>query len=271
MKTSEHVVIQNPEALIWDFDRTILNSEEQTERLTARLALEFGHPRPDRQVMRANYHGSLDDTLTAVLGRVSMPEQRRRLDRFKELQESEYENPARLLFPDAVDLAQRAAARGLTQIIVTNRMHEGNGKASPRSIVERTVLRDWITHIICHEDGEHHKPDPRVMGRSLSDRGINPANTFVVGDQLRADGRLAMALGGHGIMVCRDGDELMDVDAMPDEWQDHITVVESLSQVHFDFATIPQQSGGGVWRRTGAPSRVPSQRSQQNRLQASEA
>lgn len=273
MKTSEHVVIPNPEAIIWDFDDTLFQSQAEFDRITAAMAPEFGCPPPDVKHVRANAHGPLANTLTVALGKVSVEELAVRVARFQELERESYERPAERLYADAVDLSERAAVRGLTQIIVTNRMHRDNGKASPRAIVEATVLNGRFVEVICRDDAErlgHFKPDGRVMGTVLTDRNIDPTQTLIIGDQY-VDGGLAIDLGAHAILVCRDGDEIPNMHKLPKGWQDHVTVVDSLNQVHFDFATIPRQLGGGVWQRTNTQSRVPSQRGLPGRLQASGA
>ncbi len=229
MKTIEATT----EAVVWDLDGTILDSFGLWRILMEQVANDFGLPVPTDETLFQNYHGKLEFSIRNTFG-ADLPAEHNQsvVDHFNYLQEEQdhYGRPDELLWEDAIDLSQRISQRGLVQILVTNRNHAGQGNASPRSIVGATVLKDHIHEIICGDESPVRKPDPKVLGSTLEDRGIQPQNVLVIGDQY-VDAQLALKYGAQGILVARDGGDIAHAHELDDDWQNHITIVQSLHDV----------------------------------------
>ena len=167
------------------------------------------------------------DTFQGTLGALVEQELNAIERDFVAAQEPLYESAAARIFPDA--LAMRAHARGKQQIIVTNRGHHGRGRASPRSIVERSELRRLIRHVICicADDSAFQKPDPNVLGEL--GKSIVRAETVVIDDQY-VGSRFARNLGATAILVCRSGLLPSRMDEVED-WQRDTRIVRTLDEV----------------------------------------
>jgi len=217
--------------LVWDFDGTVINSFGIFFEITQTLAPQFGKPVPSQEVARKNYHGTLRDSIHSVFGG-GMPDEE--LDAatlaFVETQHSYYEEIDDHLIDDAIRLSNRALRKGLKQAIVTNRYHEGHGKASPREIVANTVLQDSIHAVLCGDDGQYRKPDPRVLADYLRSENLIAEKLLIIGDQF-VDVQFAMNLHAQGILVMRDRDELVNSHLLEDGWQKYVSIVKSLDEV----------------------------------------
>lgn len=218
-------------SIVWDLDGTLIDSFGIAQEIFTSVFPKHGHLAPTTELMTANYHGSLNDTVNNLCGGdLADAEVESIVADFLEEQNSHYGIIEHHFFPDAVDLAARAHAQGLFQVIVTNRFHEGRLNASPRSIVERSVLKDMIDTVVSGDDSEHRKPKPAVVSGLLDSGRINPETTIVVGDQF-VDGEFAKNLGARAVLVSRGGGQIPHLEKLGDDWQQHVDIVTSLSEV----------------------------------------
>lgn len=225
------IQLRNIGAVAWDMDGTILDSFGILRAVTEEVCHEMGRPVPAIEVFRTNFHGSLDDSLKAILGLETDAELNEVLQHFLHFQDKHYEDLEGHLFDDAIDLSQRAAAAGIPQIILTNRSHEGRGLASPRSIVARSILSGHIDEVRCGDDPSGHtKPNPAVAQDWLVKHGVSPEKLLVVGDQ-NVDARLAIALGAPAVLVQRTDEPIHHLDQLADGWEAHVDIVRSLDEV----------------------------------------
>ena len=136
-------------------------------------------------------------TFKAILNIDSEAEVDRVVESFKEKQTKMYNNgDDSLFFEDSIHLSQRMAEKGIPQIIITNRMHEGSGPASPRTIIESSLVAPYINEVRCHEEVVIPKPDPSAVGSWFHDKGIALKDVVVIGDQ-EVDRQLAENIGAR--------------------------------------------------------------------------
>ena len=214
--------------LIWDLDGTMLNSLGMLEEGLAKVLPNYQLPIPSEEVLCANFHGSLEDSIANMLGHPPTQQLKRIISDFLTVQDDMCDIIGPHLFPDALRLAKRAAEGGYTQILVTNRAHERRLRASPRSIVANSDLRNYIDTIICGDESQHRKPKPEVLGE-IADR-LGEAKVSVVGDQF-IDADFARNLGAQAIIVSRDGGEPFNMHSLGVDWPQFVTLVQTLDEV----------------------------------------
>ncbi|MDB5181405.1 MAG: phosphoglycolate phosphatase [Candidatus Saccharibacteria bacterium] len=214
--------------IIWDLDGTLLDSFGLYIDILREVLPRHDKAVPVEEVLQKNYHGSLDDAISAALGGLDEAELRPIVIDFLEEQDSHYEIIEGHLFKDAEDLANRAHTAGIRQILVTNRNHAGHFRASPRNIVANSELKNYIDLIICGDDSEHRKPKPEVLG-DFKDIYV-PEETLVIGDQ-HVDAEFAYNLGTSAVLVNRNGDNPPHLDKLNHDWQSHVALVKSLDDV----------------------------------------
>lgn len=219
--------------LVWDLDGTLLDSFGIYQACLNQTLREHGLHEVPEQVLRNNHHGFIDDTIAQVLRETGQAVSEDKLaaiiDGFYTLDNVYIKDADRHLFEDAVDLAERAHAAGLRQIVVTNRPHgvdRGNG--SPRNLVRHSRLNTFMNDVLCGDDSEHRKPERAFLearyGRDLSSLG----KIVVIGDQF-VDAELARNLDGNAVLVSR-AEEVAHLDRLGD-WHEYVQIVRSLSDV----------------------------------------
>lgn len=217
--------LDNTQTVIWDLDGTLLDSFGIFSEVLREAAATRKLFVPEDTELAKHFHGSLRDSIASALGGLSG----KLLDDveadFLSFQNKHYEVLEHHLFQDSLRLAQVFHKHGFTQIIVTNRDHEGRLNASPRSIVEKSSLAPLISHVIAGDDGRHRKPEMAVLG----DYQLQ-GKTIVVGDQF-VDIAFAYNLGVDAIIVNRSGEGMHGVDSLTHDWQSHTRVVTSLDEI----------------------------------------
>ncbi|MBW8724958.1 MAG: HAD family hydrolase [Inquilinus limosus] len=139
------------------------------------------------------------DTLTASGRPVPGPDILRRLaDRF-----TAYRDEQMHLFPDAHAVVDGFRARGVRLALVTNGSAEGQ-----RAKIGRFDLAHRFDHI--QIEGEHGfgKPEERAYRHALQVLGVDPAETWMVGDNLEWEVAAPQRLGIHAIWVDGPGEGL---------------------------------------------------------------
>lgn len=217
-------------AVIWDLDGTLLDSHGIYRDLVTEIAPLLGLGTPTEEMFQANFHGSLRESIHAVFDEVMTDDQLDEfLGHFLNMQNDKYVDIESQMLDDALRLSRTLGELNIKQAIVTNRDHRGRDLASPRSIVERTSLKDHIQHIVCGDDSDARKPDVQVVETLLGEWGVQPTELLVVGDQF-VDAQFALNLGARGIIVVRSG-TLQHAEKLAAGWQDSIIVVTSLDDI----------------------------------------
>ena len=223
--------VHNVNAIIWDLDGTLINSFDLFQQILTDVTPETGHVMPTAACLADHFHGSLDETLRAVLGIKTDEELDIVRESFLKFQVRHYEGDLRSnLFSDAVKLAKTASIKGIRQLILTNRFHEGRGSASPKAIVANTDLHDYIQSVYTGDEVEYRKPDKRSVSPWMSQNNATPEQTLVIGDQY-VDAQLAINLGTRAILVNRTGAAIPHVSAHGHDSHSSVQIVTSLNQI----------------------------------------
>lgn len=217
--------------ILWDLDGTLLNSFGIFSDLLSEILPIYGVEVPALEVMSKNFHGSLEESIANSAG-LELTDDRvnQMLQDFLRIQNGHYDVVDDHLFKDALALMRRAESAGIKQVIVSNREHIGRLNGSPRSIVERSELKDYVRIVISGDDSVHRKPNPEVIEALLADGTVRPQETLVIGDQY-VDGLFARNIGVNAVLVERNGQSIAHLENMGDGWEDHVSIVKSLDEM----------------------------------------
>lgn len=119
-------------------------------------------------------------------------------DRFTTLRDS-----AIRPFPGAVDTLRRRGEAGIRLALLSN----GDGPTQ-RGKIDRFALEEFFDHIQIEGEFGVGKPDEHAFGNALAAVGAEPAEAWMVGDNLDADILGAQRAGIHAIWVDSAGDGL---------------------------------------------------------------
>lgn len=215
------------DTVLWDLDGTILDSIGVLEDGLASVLPKYNLQRPSRETLEKNFHGKLEASIDGALGGIDGELLDKIVAEFLTVQDAYYEHIDSHLFADAIGLMGRLHKAGKRQIITTSRAHQGRLRASPRHIVENSIMKNYISRVICGDDSEYHKPDPRLL-QAVSVESLG--NILVIGDQF-VDAELAHNLNARAILVARSGSSVPHLERLRDNWQAKTEVVSSLSVV----------------------------------------
>lgn len=214
--------------ILWDLDGTLLDSFSLYIEILNESFAHIGIPPTSKEKVRPLFHGTLKESVAALSGIKEEDALQQLLADFLVFQHAAYKEVEHNLFQDALELGRHAKGQGTLQIIVTNREHDNRGHGSPRSIVRRSSLIDFIDHVVSGDDGVHRKPKPAVIEEFLKSGKVDPATTIVIGDQF-VDAEFAHNLGARGIVVHRGHEALAHMDKIAD--YDSVTIVKSLKEI----------------------------------------
>lgn len=224
------MVALKAQGVVWDFDGTILDGFKNDVDTLTEVMRHHGLTVPPYDVFVQNYHGLLRDSIKNIC-RVDGALLDEIFEEFIQIQECHFERPGDVYYADAFDLLRRNHAAGLKQIIVSNRVHHDNDRlGSPRNLIHREPLAGMIELAVCGDDNTFHKPDARVLDEAERVLGLSRDSLLVIGDQY-VDAALAHNLGARAVLVSRAGQGIPHLDKLKDGWQDHVTIVKSLSDV----------------------------------------
>jgi putative hydrolase of the HAD superfamily len=99
-------------------------------------------------------------------------------------------------FPGAIELLESLRQRGTTMALITN-----GAADSQRRSVERFGLTRYFDCIVIEGEFGVGKPDVRVFRHALTACGVDPGETWMVGDNIEADIVTPHALGMHTVWV----------------------------------------------------------------------
>jgi putative hydrolase of the HAD superfamily len=104
------------------------------------------------------------------------------------------------LYHGALDVLESMKRRGMKMALITN----GNAVSQRRS-VERFGLAPYFDCVIIEGEFGAGKPDERVFRHALASCGVDPARTWMVGDNIEADIATPRRLGMHTVWVDEAG------------------------------------------------------------------
>jgi len=103
-------------------------------------------------------------------------------------------------YPGALATLKELKESGIRLALITNGPAE-----EQRAKVRQTELESIFETILIEGEFGTGKPDPRVFLHTLAQLGLQPGQTWMVGDNLYSDVGGAQAVGIHGIWVDRKG------------------------------------------------------------------
>lgn len=230
------ITLTNIRTVIWDLDGTLLDSFGIFVDIMTQVLPAHGLPEPSFDQLRHNFHGNLEESMRGLVDEaVGEAELMAMLADFLRIDNEYIEDVDHHLFMDAVGLAKRAHEFGARQILVTNRAHGiDRGKASPRTMVQHSVLRPYIDIVICGDEVENRKPNPEVLGSLLA--GLHSKSTLVVGDQV-VDANFARNLEAQAVLVDRSGEGIAHLDRGSESIANgRVHITSSLAEVDLAYA-----------------------------------
>lgn len=147
---------------------------------------------------RLDMTGTRREIVRRALGRLDLPYSpaaEAMADRFTALRDQ-----AIRPFPGALDTLRRLKEAGTRLAVLSN----GDGPTQ-RGKIERFALEGYFDHIQIEGEFGVGKPDERAFRNALAALGVEPADAWMVGDNLEADILGAQQVGVHAIWVDPDG------------------------------------------------------------------
>lgn len=241
-----------PRAILFDLDDTLISAYRQPEQAWIAIAGEFQEhlggltPKAVAEAVALAAEAFWSDEDRHRAGRLSLLNTRRDivLDGFAALERAHgvappaplatrmserynsYREEQMYLFPDAHEVVDTLRIAGVKLALITN------GASEPqRAKVERFDLTHRFHHI--QIEGEHGfgKPEERAYRHAMTMLGVDPHETWMVGDNLEWEIRAPQRIGIHAIWHDTLGDGLpAGTDARPDR------IIRSLREL---LASVP--------------------------------
>lgn len=210
-----------PAALLVDLDDTILDAHRNPDAAWIGVCREFagrlgaaspedlhaaiiesrdwiwGDPERSRRG-RLDMTGTRRTIVRRALSRLDIPYSpaaEDMADRFTALR-----NQAIRPFPGALETLGRLKEAGIRLALLSN----GDGPTQ-RGKIERFALEGYFDHVQIEGEFGAGKPDERAFRNALAALGVEPADAWMVGDNLEADILGAQQVGIHAIWVDPDG------------------------------------------------------------------
>ncbi|MDE2668532.1 MAG: HAD family hydrolase [Chloroflexota bacterium] len=210
-----------PRALLVDLDDTILDAHRNPDEAWIGVCREYGarlgaaspealheaileardwiwgDPARSRRA-RLNMTGTRREIVRRALGHLDLPYSpaaEDMADRFTALRDE-----AIRPFPGALETLGRLKEAGVRLALLSN----GDGP-SQRGKIERFALESYFDHIQIEGEFGAGKPEAGAFRNALAALGVEPAEAWMVGDNLEADILGAQRVGVHAIWVDPDG------------------------------------------------------------------
>ena len=170
----KNTIIKDYTLLVFDWDGTLVDSENLVISAIQKIAGDFGHPVPETDRVRQTFGKNLEGMLEPFFPK----------EQHTDLTEAFYqffteEKQIANFFENAIETLTHLKELGFTLAIATNR---------PRRDLDRALAVANIGHLFsatrCPEDGAP-KPDPLMMENLLEELdGHLPENTLMIGDSI---------------------------------------------------------------------------------------
>lgn len=163
------------QAVIWDLDGVVIDSEEDHKQAWQRLARETGKEFSDEQ-FAATFGWRNDAIVPTVWGPVSQEELQKLADR-KEAYYRDYVRQTVAFLPGAQELMSALHESGYPQAI---------GSSAPIANIELVKevlgLERYINAFVSGETVPHGKPAPDIFLKAAKELGIEPKQCLVIED-----------------------------------------------------------------------------------------
>ena len=184
--------------VLFDVDGTLVDSVKLIHECMARAFESFGYARPEVAQTKSIIGLTLDIAIARMLGRVEItPEIQAMTAKYKEVFTEVRATPGyqEVLFPDIRQMIKELASRDEILLgIVT-----GKGRRGLNFILDTHGLRK---HIIVSRTADDcaSKPSPEMVLQCCRETGMDPKDTFVIGDAV-FDMQMARSAGAMPIAV----------------------------------------------------------------------
>ena len=187
------------QAVIWDLDGVVIDSEEDHKKAWQRLARETGKEFSDEQ-FAATFGWRNDAIVPTVWGTVSQEELQELADR-KETYYRDYVRETAAFLPGSQELMSTLHEAGYPQAL---------GSSAPTAnialVKEVLGLERYINAFVSGETVPHGKPAPDIFLKAAKELGIEPKRCLVIEDAVA--GVAAARAGGMYSIAVAYGREL---------------------------------------------------------------
>ena len=195
------------QAVIFDMDGTLIDTERVSQASWRRAARDFGIEIPDR-ILHSFVGCSIPSAMKMVDDEFGDPAFTERLfNRRHEIFDATWEDELELK-PGAAEAITAARDRGLAVALATSSVRD-------RAVIsmERFGLMALFDAAVFDEDIEHHKPAPDVYLVAAEHLGVEPVRCIAVEDSFNGV-RAGAAAGTHVIMVPDYNEPTSDIRAL---------------------------------------------------------
>ena len=192
----------NIEALIFDMDGTLLNSEVLHAKALHLLLEDAAHVDIDFHELLQRFKGLSEPDVLAMLIDKGIVEQGTDIEGFIEQKNAYFEKflevediKAGMIYPEMINLLKEARAKKLKVAIVT-----ASERTTTDLFINNLGIRELFDIIITRDDTEKTKPDPMPYLHSFEKLSLEPEKTIIFEDSDTGHAA-AVASGGNVLKV----------------------------------------------------------------------
>jgi HAD superfamily hydrolase (TIGR01509 family) len=189
--------IRGVEAIIFDMDGTLVDSEGLADVVIAAFLRDHGVPRP--RIEHARFHGLTWERIAAIL---SEDHPHLAGDTFADELGGQFQAAFVSESPPLVDGAHEAILAAADHFPAALAIASSSNRVSVEHLVARLGLGEVIPVRICAEDCRRAKPDPECYLKAASSLGLAPKRCLVFEDSLPGLGA-ARASGARTVAITR--------------------------------------------------------------------
>jgi len=196
-----------PDAVLFDWDNTIVDERTTVDAIRRRLFRELGVPTPSleeaERVWRADHDEFFSRFFPGVPREVVLQTYYAIMDKLSR-EKARRGQPLNKPMPGAVKLLKALKRRGIALAVVSNKP-----QARLLGELEALGLSDLFQYVQGDAPGRELKPSAQPINEAMKAMGLEPGHVWYVGDEI-GDMTAARAAGLQGIYLgTRDQDELL--------------------------------------------------------------
>ncbi len=165
----------NCKAILFDFDGTLMDTEEAIFQALCRTLEEFGISIPAKTPLRQLSCHRIED-VTASLGIVEPREQQAFLEFYHQAYRRAFAEIAKP-FRGVPQVLSRLKDRGIRMAVATNEI-----RANLDRFLPLTEMTPFFAETICVDEVQQSKPHPEMALTVMKRMGVAAVNTIMVGD-----------------------------------------------------------------------------------------
>jgi HAD superfamily hydrolase (TIGR01509 family) len=169
-------LVSEKQAVLFDMDGTLVNSNELHASAWAEVLERFGHEITAEKVWPLIGKGG-DKLLPELTGIEATSDEGQRISDARTKTFIEHYAPRIKAFPKVRELLQALEAQGKKIIIATSA-----NKDELRAILQASGLQDCFPAMTSADDAEQSKPDPDIIHAALKKVGVSAGHAVMIGD-----------------------------------------------------------------------------------------